>query len=175
MKNCWQDGELRAYFDGESEAAEEIAAHLTECAGCEGRYRELSERATRVSGLLIGEYVAPRRKHWVPAALALAAALAIAFVMLPKHRTVATPAPVAKVVEAPVAQPVPVVTHTAVVHHPAARRAPAAISEEFLRLDDEPIETATLVRVSAEDGALVADMIVGPDGRAHAIRVISNQ
>jgi 2-polyprenyl-6-methoxyphenol hydroxylase-like FAD-dependent oxidoreductase len=44
-----------------------------------------------------------------------------------------------------------------------------------VRLDDEPIETATVVRFSADNGALQADLIVGPDGRAHAIRIVSNR
>jgi hypothetical protein len=177
MKNCWQDGDLRAFFDGEAESADAIAAHLTECAACSSRYRELSERATRISAMMAGlEYAVPSlstRKLWVPAVLAFAAALAIAFLMLPKHRTV-RPAPVARAIEAPMPQPVPVATRPAVVQHAVARR-PQTVSEEFLRLDDDTIETGTLVRVSAEDGALVADLIVGPDGRAHAIRVVSNQ
>jgi hypothetical protein len=49
----------------------------------------------------------------------------------------------------------------------------ASAPEEFVRLDDHPIETGTLVRVSTEDG-LQADLIVGPDGRAHAFRIVSN-
>jgi hypothetical protein len=97
----------------------------------------------------------------------LAAALAIAFFLLPKHAPVHSAPAVAKAV----APPAPAV-HSA-VHRRAPR--PPAQAEEFVRLDDTPIETATVVRISADNGALQADLIVGPDGRAHAIRIVSNR
>jgi anti-sigma factor RsiW len=180
MKDCWPDGDLRAYFDGE--LTPDSREHLDTCPACGARYRELSERAARVSALLAGlpegEYAAPASRKWVPAALVLAAGLAIAFLMVPKHGTVKS-RPVAKIIDVTPPVTVAVATEASAprvpaVHHAVARR-PAAVSEEFLRLDDDPIETGTLVRVSAEDGALVADLIIGSDGRAHAIRVIGNQ
>jgi hypothetical protein len=61
------------------------------------------------------------------------------------------------------------------VRNRTARPNPAPHADYFLRLDDEPIETGTLVRVGAENGDVQAELILGPDGRAHAIRVISNQ
>ncbi len=191
MKNCWPDGDLRAYMDGEltPESLELVSAHLTDCAACGARYRELSERSARVSKMLAAlsevEYVPVvpvrgvpgRDRKWAPALMALAAALTITFVLLPKRPTV-RPAPMAKAIVPAVAVEIPApATAPAprrVVRHVAAPR-PQMATEEFLRLDDDPIETGTLVRVSAEDGALVADLIVGPDGRAHAIRVVSNQ
>jgi anti-sigma factor RsiW len=182
MKNCWPFGDLRAYIDGEMtpDARAAIAVHLEACPACGARYRELTERAAWVSAAmdLSGNAPAipaarPRPRRWLVGAVGLAASLGIALLLLPK-RAPERPAPVvAKVVvpPAPVQTAAPAV-HPA-VHHAAPRRQDPP--EEFLRLDDEPIETATIVRVSAEDGALQADLIVGPDGRAHAIRVVRNQ
>jgi hypothetical protein len=139
MKQCWQDGDLRAYIDGEMP---EVAAHLEVCAACRARHRELAERATWVYGTmaLADPVVAPLRRpvRWPWALVPVAAAVALAVVAPPPRPTVQSAAP-----------------------------------EEFVRLDDDPIETATVVRVSTEDG-IEADLIVGPDGRAHAIRVVSN-
>jgi anti-sigma factor RsiW len=184
MKNCRPDGDLRAYIDGElaQDLRERIAAHLEACSACGARYRELAERAAWVSGVMALSESTPaastrrfRPRPWRMAVLPLAAALAVGFVMLPKRAPV-RPA-VAKAVApstlvqtaAPVVRPV--------VQRPMHRSAPRAATpgEEFVRLDDDPIETATVVRISAEDGALQADLIVGPDGRAHAIRIVRNR
>jgi len=149
MKNCWQDGDLRAYANGELApgARQAIAAHLEACSTCGTRYRKLEERAAWVYATIeLSEAPLPARpRRWLVGAAGLAATLAMAFFLLPKH--------------APV-RPAPAV---------------AKVAEEFVRLDDYPIETATVVRVSAEDGALQADLIVGPDGRAHAIRIVRNR
>jgi anti-sigma factor RsiW len=182
MKNCWPDGDLRAYMDGElaPDARATIAAHLEDCSACGARYRELAERAAWVSAVMDLSNNAPaipaarpRPRRWLVGAAGLAAALAIAFAMLPKRPPEGPAQAVAKAVvpPAPVQTAAPVV-HP-VVHRPAPRRQEPG--EEFVRLDDDPIETATIVRVSAEDGALQADLIVGPDGRAHAIRVVRNR
>ncbi len=188
MNRCFEDGDLRAFADGELpvESLQEIAGHLEICPQCSERHREISERAARVYGMLsalseTGRAVPvsrPRpRRLWQVAVLAVAAALAMAFVLLPKHAPV-RPVPVAQVA----VPPAPIQTATTVVRPaampPAARRTVPrrpAPTDEFVRLDDEPIETATLVRVSADNGALQADLILGPDGRAHAIRVVRNQ
>jgi hypothetical protein len=168
MKKCWPDGDLRAYIDGElaSDAREAVAAHVEACSACVARYRELAERAEWVSAVMaLSESTPrtstprtstprPRPRRWM-AVLPLAAALAIGFVMLPKR------APVRMALAAKVVAPPPA--------------APAPPAEEFLRLDDDPIETATIVRISADNGGVQADLIIGPDGRAHAIRVVANQ
>jgi hypothetical protein len=44
----------------------------------------------------------------------------------------------------------------------------------FLALDDEPIETGIVVRVALGEAEIPADVIFGTDGRAHAIRLVSN-
>jgi anti-sigma factor RsiW len=188
MKRCFEDGDLRAFADGELpvESLQEIAGHLETCPSCSARHRELSRRAARVYGLMAGlsevdhaiqiPRARPRRRWWL-ATLPLAAALAIAFVRLP-HRAPVRPSTVAQatVPAAPLQTAAPA-ARPAVAHPVAKRRAARrpAPDEEFLRLDDEPIETATIVRVSADSGALQADLIVGPDGRAHAIRVVRNR
>jgi hypothetical protein len=106
--------------------------------------------------------------------MALAAALAAAFFFLPKHAPV-PPAPAVAQLAAPPAL-VPTAAPSVVAHPTVDRPAPRlpAPTEEFLRLDDEPIETATIVRVGTDSG-LQADLIVGPDGRAHAIRVVRHR
>ncbi len=179
MKNCWPDGDLRAYIDGElaPDARATIAAHLEACSACGARHRELAERAAWVSAVMdLAENAPaipaarPRPRRWLVGAVGLAASLGIALLLLPK-RAPDRPTPVvAKVVvpAAPVQTATPVVLPA--VHRPAPRRQEPP--EEFLRLDDEPIETAIIVRVSADNGALQADLIIGPDGRAHAIRVV---
>jgi hypothetical protein len=193
MKQCWPDGDLRAFRDGElpRERQERIAGHLEVCGACGTRYRELSERAARVSTLMAmlpetapaaAIPILPARAHhgrqWAVAALSLVAAMAVGFVVLPK-RDVVRPAPVAKA-PAPVAPVVPEapVETAAVPVRPVARPAGARrpiLREDFLRLDDEPLETGTVVRIGAENGDVQADLILGPDGRAHAIRVVSNR
>ena len=191
MKRCWPEGDLRAYLDGELplESQERIGAHLESCAACSTQYRELSDRAARVSNLmaLLPEVapasavrIPPIRPHhgrqWAVAALSLAAALAIGFVVVPKRAV--PPIPIAKAPTVVEQAPVEVPVATAPVARPAVRHAaarPPVFRADFLRLDDEPLETGTVVRISAENGEVQADLILGPDGRAHAIRVVRNQ
>ena len=185
MNRCWQDGDLRAFADGElpEESLVEIAEHLEICASCRERNRALSERAARVYGLMsaLAETTAPiptprprARQRWRLAALPLAAALVIGVMMLPKRSAVRPASTIARVPATAVQaeQPAPVRPLVA-VHHVSARP-PADRGEEFLRLDDEPIESGSVVRIEAEDGDVQADLIVGPDGRARAIRMLAN-
>jgi len=180
MKDCWPDGDLRAYLDGElaADSLEKVAAHLADCRGCSERCHRLTARTAWVSAVMALSESTPaaprlRPRRWrVAAALALAAALAVAFVTSPKR----VPVPPAPVIAA-VALPPPIETPAPKVRPVSHRLVPRRLAptEEFTRLDDEPIETATVVRVSADNGTLQADLIIGPDGRAHAIRVVSNQ
>ena len=118
----------------------------------------------------------PVRSHpgrqWTVAALSLTAAVALGMVMIPKKGTppVQRIAPAPETVAPPVvAAPAAMAPHRPVRHVPAR---PVVQQADFVRLDDEPLETATIVRVSAENGDVQADLLMGPDGRAHAIRVI---
>ena len=52
------------------------------------------------------------------------------------------------------------------------RETPDPLLTSFVALDDEPIETEVIVRVTIDDGLAQADVMVGPDGRAHAIRMV---
>jgi len=96
MKNCWQDGDLRAYANGELApgARQAIAAHLEACSTCGTRYRKLEERAAWVYATIeLSEAPLPARpRRWLVGAAGLAATLAMAFFLLPKHAPV-RPAP----------------------------------------------------------------------------------
>ena len=183
MSRCWVEGEWRAYLDGELAPLEMQAAreHLEDCAACAELFREVERRAHRVGAWLaelerIPEALAaPRRaatdgRRAAVAILALAAALAVAFLLLPKRaperRPVPAPmpAPVAKAVEPSIpAPPAPA---------PVRPKARKARVDYFLGLDSEPIETGVVVRV-ALDGGLLADVIVDEQGRPRAVRPVN--
>jgi hypothetical protein len=194
MTQCWPEGALRAYLDGElpTEDMPLVAAHLGECRACDGLYRELAARAAHVSALMEllperGEatprpVVVPRRRaNWIGVAVALAAGLAVAAYLLPdRHprealvRPAPTPAPpavaaVAAVTPALVAAPEP----------PAPRRRPRRVRPAapepayFVALDDEPFESGVIMRMDVKPGNVQADIVFGPDGRARAFRLVN--
>jgi len=105
MTQCWPEGALRAYVDGELGAQElqQVAAHLRECAECDGAYRALAARAERVSELVdllpqlevetlqvpvrMPQRASARpRVGWVGAAVAMAAGLGIAAYVIPQRQ-----------------------------------------------------------------------------------------
>src|ERR1051326_894771 len=104
MSECWPEGSLRAYHDGELPPAEmeRVAAHLAVCADCEALADEIAGRASRVAALLGAlpepdqviwmprSAVTPRRipatRRWVATAAALAAGLALAAWLAPKRQ-----------------------------------------------------------------------------------------
>ncbi|HUI58352.1 MAG TPA: zf-HC2 domain-containing protein [Bryobacteraceae bacterium] len=192
MRECWPEGDLRAYLDWElpAEDQDRLAAHLETCAECRDRYAEVARRAARVSSLMDvlpepaedavalagGGSRSPARGRWASAALALAAALAFTVVMLPKPGKQPAQAVAPPVGPRP-AEPAPAVVRPAVIRGPVVRRArmhsPVSHADYYVSLDNEPIETARVVRVSLEDSDVQADLIVGPDGLAHAIRLVS--
>src|ERR1035441_1750201 len=96
MTQCWSEGALRAYLDGElpGEDMQRVAVHLGECPACNGLCTRLAARAAHVSALLellpegdevmLRPAVAPhRRANWVGIAVALAAGLALAAYLMP--------------------------------------------------------------------------------------------
>ena len=102
MKECWDEGGLRAYLDRELPQDEltRIAVHLGGCADCHARYNELAGRAARVAALMetlevrsaapqfvpaARRWTRPRSKPVAAAVLALAATAALAVVLLPKR------------------------------------------------------------------------------------------
>ena len=197
MSQCWPEGALRAHLDRElaPEEMERLTAHLGECAECARRSAALAARAACVDAwmeLLPAPQMqwvppAPRPaawpRKWIAVAAALAAGVALAVWLRPKHEN-PVPAPVIAVtppipapVELPAVIPAPAPVRTAVV--PPKVRRPGApvhkVSNDFLALDDEPIETGVVMRVGLEPGNVQADVIFGPDGRAHAIRLVGTR
>ena len=193
MTECWSEGALRAYLDREllTEDMQRVAAHLGECKVCDGLCTELAARAAHVSALLelLPEWSAPmprpaivakQRPHWIGIAAALAAALAVVAYLLADRtprEAIVLPAPVR------VATPPPVATAAveaipAPAEPPAPRRArrarrPAPEQAYFVALDDEPFESGVIMRVDVKPGNVQADIVFGPDGRAHAFRLVN--
>jgi predicted anti-sigma-YlaC factor YlaD len=158
MTDCWNDGDLRAYADRELAPAEmeKLAAHLAECAGCEVRYREVAERAERV-GAWMAELRAP-----VPAGAGPAAGTVRRVRTWPRWAAALTMAAgLALILMQPAAKPV-------------APQGTARLSTQFVALDDDPIDTGVVVRVAVGPNQVQADVIVGPDGRARAFRLVGS-
>src|SRR5579872_2849890 len=120
MSQCWQEGDWRAYLDGEL-PAEEMARcreHLASCAACAGLHGEITGRAARVSALLkeldgapvVLRPAAPGRMawKWAAAGLAAAAAVAAAFVLAPRRPEVVETPRVAWSAPSPAAVAAPV-------------------------------------------------------------------
>jgi anti-sigma factor RsiW len=189
MNACWPEGGLRAYLDGElsPEDMQSVAAHLGECAACERLHAELSVRAGYVSGLM-GTLSCPETRpvtaraarartvgswRWTAAAVAIAAGLALATLIVPKREAPRTP--VARVpVPLPVAPPTvvaPPLEEPGPVEAAIRPRRRVERAEPFLALDDEPIESGIVMRVTVP-GSTPADIVFSPDGRARAIRLV---
>ena len=197
MTQCWPEGALRAYLDRElpTEDMQRVAAHLGDCTVCDGLCTELAARAAHVSALLelLPEWSvaamprpatpasAPhRRATWVGIAVALAAGLALAAYLMPDRHpreAVALPAPVPALAAPPMAATVAATT-PAPAGPPAPRRLrrvrPTAPEPAyFVALDDEPFDSGVIMRVGVKPGNLQADIVFGPDGRAHAFRLVN--
>jgi hypothetical protein len=191
MTQCWPEGALRAYLEGElpSEDMQRVAAHLGDCRACDGLCTELAARVAHVSALLelLPEWggamrrpagVPRRRANWIGVAVALAAGLAVTAYLLPdRHprealvRPVPTPAPplvaaaVAAIAPAPAQPPAP--------RRPRRVRPTAPDPAYFVALDDEPFESGVIMRMDVKPGNVQADIVFGPDGRARAFRLVN--
>jgi len=188
MTQCWSEGELRAYLDHELSARdmERVAAHIHECSGCEGVCVELAERASRLRDWMdalpdadapVRIPAAPRRvqtgRRWAGVAAGLAAASLLGVVLLPKRGGEIVVAPKAVLPKSPVPAPPPV--NPAIIRREIPRAAPVKPKPQvqyYVALDNEPIETGLVVRVGLNGGQVPADVIVGPDGRMRAIRLV---
>jgi len=193
MTQCWPEGALRAYLDGElpSEDMQRVAAHLGACTVCDGLCRELAARAAHVSALmeLLPEWGAAmpraaipagRRANWIGIAVALAACLALAAYLLPdRHpreavvRPAPAPAPTPPPVAVTVAEMTPALAEPAAPRRPRRVRPTAPEPAYFVALDDEPFESGVIMRVGVKPGNVQADIVFGPDGRAHAFRLVN--
>jgi len=200
MTKCWSEGELRAYLDRELSTGDmqQVAAHLGECTTCDCLCTELAGRAAHVSALmeLLPEWEGasvrrparpavvpvpkPQQHAWVGVAVALAAGLALAAYFMP------TPAPQVAVNRPTQVTPaiVPQATTAALAlvpeaaDEPAPRRVrrarkPVPQGEYFIALDNEPFESGVIMRVDVKPGNVQADVVFGPDGRAHAFRLVN--
>jgi Putative zinc-finger len=153
MNTCWNPGDLRAYVDRElpPEDTARLEAHLASCGTCAGRLQEIEDRAGRVGAMLTtltvnAAYQSRDRKGAVRPVWSRAAALAIA-------------AGLALVFLHPKPSPPPKT---------------ADIARPFVALDNEPIETGMVVRVAFGPDQIQADVIIAPDGRPRAYRLVEN-
>ncbi|MGA2130749.1 MAG: hypothetical protein ABSH50_00410 [Bryobacteraceae bacterium] len=187
MRNCLDAGTLRAYLDGELTEAQVCRAdgHMAQCAECGARLEQMKGAVLRVDELLDAlapEDMAVIRKprtsrRWTAGILAGAMAAAIAVILTagkPARKPVIVTAsrPLAATVPAvpPVRQSLPV--KTARVRR---RRRPQPRMGEFMALAGaDPIQVGMVVRVMVpvSGRSLAADVVVGEDGRARAIRFI---
>jgi hypothetical protein len=111
--------------------------------------------------------------------VALAACLALAVFLAPKRRApevALVTLPVQTLVPPPMAAPV-VEEDPAPLVRPAPRRARqvrqvAPDLGSFVALDDEPFESGVVIRMDVKPGNVQADIVFGPDGRAHAFRLV---
>jgi anti-sigma factor RsiW len=191
MRECWDEGGLRAYLDRELPLEEmtRIAVHVGGCADCHARYNELAGRAARVAALMEALEVSavpsapgPPPRRWTmgrrsTAVLALAAAAALAFVLVPKR--IATPKPVVAphvVPVRPVMQQAATPTVEAPEPSPSRAKSPKRVKppnvQYYLALDDEPIDTGVVMRVALDGTGVQADVIFDADGRPRAIRTV---
>ena len=131
-----------------------------------------------------------RRATWVGVAVALAAGLALAVYVAPSRhpreaRVLPAPAPVTGLTDYTNRSTVPPVTAAAVTPAPVQPPSPPALRRPrrvrptapqpnyFVALDDEPFESGVIMRVDVKPGNLRADIVFGPDGRAHAFRLVN--
>jgi anti-sigma factor RsiW len=185
MNQCWSPGDLRAHIDGElaPQEAAHLEEHLKTCESCGALLSELATRAGRVDRWISElepavakpmdrpRFDTRRAVKYAGGALALAAGLAIGFLTMPKRENV-RPIAIAPPAVAPMVQE-PVVAAETPVPAPVRARRPAVNAAYYVPLDDEPFETGTIMRVGLPDSKLEAELILGPDGRAHAIRMVS--
>jgi len=166
MTQCFSQGDWQAYLDREMPAGEmaRAQAHIEQCRECAALHQEVAGRAERVA-LLMTELASPdgfsrqpsprpQAWRWAVPAVSLAATLAAALLVVWLSPSLSVQPAVARIATAP------------------RTEAPATLLAGFIALDDEPIETAIIVRVTLDDGLARADVMVGPDGRAHAIRMV---
>jgi hypothetical protein len=184
MTGCWSEGELRAYLDRELASAgmEAIRVHLAECPNCAIAYEDIAGRAARVQALMGDLEVVPatrpvRQWRWAAAA-ALAAAVLLAILLIPRHGARKPVMVVPAVIPAELPQPEPRLVTVADVPPPAATQArsvrhrkPGNDVQYYIPLDDDPIDTGLVMRVALA-GGIQADVIVDSAGRPRAIRPI---
>ena len=199
MTQCWAEGTLRAYHDGELSPAEmeQVESHLSECSVCAKLADVVSSRAVLVQNLL-SALPGPEQLMWMPrcepkpvsiwprwaaAGAAIAAAITIVFLwslakapdVVTKGAAVASAAGSNEVEATAPAQRAEAALSSARVIRKPARQKPSSPRQAFLVLDDQPIETGVVVRMALGDAGIPADVVFGADGRAHAIRLVDSR
>lgn len=193
MNRCWPEGEWRAYLDRELPPRELAAGaeHLKECRRCTALSEVLEKRAERV-GAWLGELetgnveavpepaAVPVRRPavliWRPV-LAAAAVLACAAVLFMALRQ----PPYGQVVRVPFPAPhaaVPVLPPVVRQPQPEADRSKprgrvVTPAQYYIALDDEPIESGVVARVTLPDSGMLADVIYDDEGRPRAVRPLN--
>ena len=191
MKQCWPEGDLRAYLDRElaPDEMERAAAHLAECPECSGRCDALSATAQRVSAWMDGVDTcgcAGRRAATPrPGGMEVCGSGAgRSGRNRNRHHgggaSGRQPARTVHVAPVPAVQPDELVprAHEAVIRperprRPRARR-PIERTENFVALDNEPFEAGWVVRMALGPDQIQADVVFSADGRARAYRLVSN-
>ncbi len=169
MSMCLTDGQLREYLDGEFPAA---GAHLLECGECRGRCETVRECGVFVMDSIrsLGHVDAPvivmrRRFDWrFATAGVLAAGLAAWFVLLPKSQP--------KIEHVVVSKP-PVVNPPAVVA--PVKTVVKRAKKKIAMPDEDSFETAVVMRVALGPDEVLADVLVTPDGRIHALCLVTEE
>jgi anti-sigma factor RsiW len=202
MMGCLNEGALEAYLDGELPEVKRHRAveHLQSCGRCRARLEYVGATAARVNALLdalvvevpmaASSAVSPLRATsgpdagWVRWAVAAVGVLAMGAVLdvltMARRPQVAAPALAAK--KQATLQPAPAIVSRTVA--PAVkpglrhvrRSKPLPRLDDFLALDDGgPIQVGVVVRVMLQTGAtqaIMADLVIGEDGQARAIRFV---
>jgi hypothetical protein len=111
-----------------------------------------------------------RRLQWIrmSAAAALTSLLLLLLWQMRAPRTVG--APVGPAVAKASALPVQAAAGVAVAHARKKPIRPVRTTPVFIALDDIPVESGFVVRVKTDE--VEADVLLGEDGRAHAIRFL---
>jgi anti-sigma factor RsiW len=198
MRRCLDEGTLQAYLDYELPEANRggVADHLANCPACRHALERVQATGARVSALLDSLVVddmptacpalPPLRARaagvpvrWAGAALAGALAAGAMWIVVSARvprapalqpvasiQTVTPPAPAAGISLHPAA------VRPKIVH--ARRRTPQPRLDDFIALDNDPIQVGVVVRVTLprSEFAEAADVVIGEDGRARAIRFV---
>jgi hypothetical protein len=180
------EGELRAWLDRELSPPEmeAIERHLTECRQCSALSEALSSRAAYV-GAVMGALqhmpqVPMRARQTVPhrviaAALVLAAACLLLTIFMHKRpQPVARPvAPATCCTVLATASPPPLMPPSSQVRASVRRVIARNQVGYYLALDDDPIESGVVLRVTLPESGLLADVIFDEQGRPRAVRPLN--
>ncbi|PYT18177.1 MAG: hypothetical protein DMG59_05120 [Acidobacteria bacterium] len=182
MNSCLDLGVLQAYLDrelGESEMRA-AASHLSGCRVCTANLEAVQSTAARVNALfdaLAGEpfpepapsIARPRRRGWAAAVAGTLAAAVVLAVLFTRHPD-SVPPPAAKHPAIVTPAPRPAASNRTTA--PARKRHRRPKVDYFLALDTgDPMQIGTVVEVRLP-GSIQAEVIVGDDGRARAIRFL---